>query len=93
MSEMINVEVAYALPQKQKIVTVELHTGATVEEALHASNMTQFFPELDIAAAKVGIFGKSTKRTHELRDGDRVEIYRPLISDPKAKRKARAAKK
>lgn len=93
MSEMINVEVAYALPQKQKIVTVAIEAGAIVEDALQASNMTQFFPELDIAAAKVGIFGKSTKRTQELRDGDRIEIYRPLISDPKAKRKARAAKK
>lgn len=92
MSEMIHVEVAYALPQKQKIVTLELTEGATVEDAIQASGLVQMFPGLDLASAKVGIFGKSTKRNVTLREGDRVEIYRPLKADPKEVRKARAAK-
>lgn len=88
----ISVEVAYALPQKQKIVVVELEQGATAEQALVLSKMEQHFPELDLSAVDVGIFGKSVKLGQTLRDGDRVEIYRPLIADPKEVRKARAAK-
>ena len=89
---MISVEVAYALPNKQKIVIVELDEGALVSDALAKSNMTTHFPDLEIDSADVGIFGKSVKRSQVLRNGDRIEIYRPLIADPKAVRKARAAK-
>lgn len=92
MSENIIVEVAFALPKKQKIVELNVPEGSTVQSALDLSNMSSIFPELDLATADVGIFGKSVKRSQQLRPGDRVEIYRPLIVDPKEVRKARAEK-
>lgn len=92
MSENIKVEVAFALPKKQKIVELNVPEGSTVQSALDLSNMSSIFPELDLTTADVGIFGKSVKRSQQLRPGDRVEIYRPLIADPKEVRKARAEK-
>lgn len=95
----IVVEVAYALPQRQKIIAVSVTPGTTALEAVKLSGIEQEFPEIDIATAKMGIFGQAlgTKGLgkpdkHELKAGDRVEIYRPLISDPKEARKRRAAK-
>lgn len=87
----IRVEVAYALPDQQVILTVELEPGATVQQAVQASGVLSRFPEIDLTQHKVGIFGKLAKLNTPLRDLDRVEIYRPLIADPKAVRAARAA--
>ncbi|MCC8999906.1 MAG: RnfH family protein [Candidatus Contendobacter sp.] len=87
----IRVEVAYARPDQQIIIPVELPTGATLEQAIIQSRMLEQFPELDLKTAKVGVFGKLGKLSATLRNGDRVEIYRPLIADPKAVRKQRAA--
>lgn len=90
----INVEVAYAKPEQQKIIKLEVEAGCSVKEAAKRSGITAMFPEIDLEAVKMGIFGKVVARpeTHELHDGDRVEIYRPLLIDPKELRKARAEK-
>lgn len=90
----IHVEVAYALPDKQRIVALEVPEGTTVREAVLRSGLDGQFPELDLAGADVGIFGKAVAKpeSQALNDGERVEIYRPLIADPKEVRKQRAAK-
>jgi uncharacterized protein len=90
MSDMINIEVVYALPQEQALLKLLLPQGATVAEAVQASGIAQKYPEIDLAKNKFGIFGKLTKSDAVLRDKDRVEIYRPLIADPKEVRKKRA---
>ncbi len=89
----INVEVAYALPEKQVIRTVNVDEGTTIGAAIVQSGIMMNFPELDLKLedAKVGIFGKAAAMTTVLNDGDRVEIYRPLIADPKEVRRKRAA--
>ena len=89
--EWIAVEVAYARPDAQVILPVSVPRGATVDDALRASEIVERFPEIDLEKAKVGIFGKLTKRDSVLKPKDRVEIYRPLIADPKEVRKQRAA--
>lgn len=88
---LITVEVAYARPDVQVIFPVEVNAGATVVEALELSGITERFPEIDLAQSKVGIFGKLTQPGTVLRDRDRIEIYRPLIADPKEVRRQRAA--
>lgn len=87
----ITVEVAYALPHEQLIIPVMVQVGTTAEKAILASGILKKFPEIDLAENKVGIFGKATKLDTILRHLDRVEIYRPLIADPKEVRKQRAA--
>ncbi|GBG03481.1 UPF0125 protein [Azospira sp. I13] len=91
MAEKINVEVVYALQQKQALVAVKLEEGATVRQAIEASGLLEKYPEIDLAKNKLGIFAKLAKPDAVLRDRDRVEIYRPLIADPKEVRKQRAA--
>ena len=86
----LRVEVAYGEPEKQALVTVEVPQGATVAQAIEESRIDEAFPELEVAADRVGIFGRKVSLDHVLRAGDRVEIYRPLIADPKAVRRARA---
>ncbi len=90
----IRVEVVYALPDKQKLLTLELPAGSSVREAALRSGMDRHFPGLDLAGAPLGIFGKAVAKPEErtLEEGERVEIYRPLIADPKEVRKQRAAK-
>jgi hypothetical protein len=91
MSNEIQVEVAYALPQQQLIVKLKVPQGTTAEEAVLKSGLMQKFPEISLAQNKLGIFGKAAKNDHVLRENDRVEIYRGLIADPKGARRARAA--
>jgi len=88
---MINVEVAYALPEKQVLLSVQVKEGATVQQAIEASGLLTQFPDIDLSKNKVGIFGKLAKLAATLREKDRVEVYRPLIADPKQVRKQRAA--
>ena len=90
-AETIKVEVAYALPQKQVILGLEVEADATLEQVIHASGILQQFPEIDLSLNRVGVFGKLGKLTDTLHAGDRVEIYRPLIADPKVVRRERAA--
>lgn len=91
MAEMVNIEVCYALPEKQDLVRVRLAQGATLVQALDASGLLQKYPEIDLKKNKFGVFAKLSKPDSILRDRDRVEIYRPLIADPKEVRKQRAA--
>lgn len=90
MNETINIEVVYGLPHEQTLLRKAVPVGATVAEAIQASGILQKHPEIDLASSKLGIFGKLTKQDAVLRDKDRVEIYRPLIADPKEVRRKRA---
>lgn len=90
MADEIQVEVAYALPERQVLLPLTIHAGATVEEAIKRSGVLENFPEIDFAQAKVGIFSKLAKPDTVLHDKDRIEIYRPLIADPKEVRRKRA---
>jgi putative ubiquitin-RnfH superfamily antitoxin RatB of RatAB toxin-antitoxin module len=86
----IQVEVIYALPEQQPLLKVRLAEGATVADAIRASGLLEVFPEIDLTKNKVGIFSKLVKPDEKVRDKDRVEIYRPLIADPKEVRRKRA---
>lgn len=88
---LIHVEVAYARPEHQVIIPLDVPLGSSVEDAIRASGILDTFAEIDLAQNKVGVFGKLTKLDTELRPKDRVEIYRSLIADPKEARKHRAA--
>lgn len=88
----IHVEVAYALSGKQAILALDVPEGTTALEAAQQSGITDKFKEIDLENAKLGIFAKVVSPKQVLREGDRVEIYRPLIADPKEVRKARAAR-
>ena len=89
--ETINVEVAYAIPEKQIIRAVNVDAGTTIGAAIVQSGIMMDYPELELEDAQVGIFGKAAAMTTVLSDGERVEIYRPLIADPKEVRRKRAA--
>ena len=89
--EKLLVEVAYAKPDIQVIIPVEVEQGTTIEQAIKLSGVLDTFPEIDLASNKVGIFSKIGKLDQVLREKDRVEIYRKLIADPKEVRKKRAA--
>ena len=85
------VEVAYALSNKQGLISIEVDNGTTLKEAVLASGILESFEEIDLAKDRVGIFSKFATLETVLREKDRVEIYRPLIADPKKVRKERAA--
>jgi putative ubiquitin-RnfH superfamily antitoxin RatB of RatAB toxin-antitoxin module len=91
MADSIHIEVAYARPERQEIVELKLPPGSSLQQAVEASGLLQRHPEIELAKAKVGIYGKLARLDTALRDKDRVEIYRPLIADPKEVRKQRAA--
>jgi uncharacterized protein len=97
--DLITVEVAYALPLQQKIIALLVAPGTTALQAVVRSGIATFFPDIDMDNLKLGIFGQSlnskgetTAASHVLHQGDRVEIYRPLICDPKDARRKRAEK-
>ncbi len=79
------------MPEKQIIRAVNVDAGTTIGAAIVQSGIMMDYPELELEEAKVGIFGKAAAMTTVLSDGDRVEIYRPLIADPKEVRRKRAA--
>ena len=89
---MLSIEVCYALPDRQTLIPVSLPDGATVREAIDASGVLARHPEIDLAHAKTGVFGKLASLDATLADHDRVEIYRPLIVDPKLARQRRVDK-
>ncbi|KER02865.1 RnfH family protein [Photorhabdus temperata] len=86
----INIEVVYALPDRQYLRTVKLSQGATVEQAIVASGLLTLRNDIDLQKNKVGIYSRPVKLTDILEEGDRVEIYRPLLADPKEMRRKRA---
>jgi len=87
------IEVAYALPEEQIIITLDVDRGTTVEQAVKLSGILEKFTDINLTENKLGIFGKTIKANQVLRDKDRVEIYRLLIADPKESRRKRAEKK
>ena len=86
-----SVEVAYAREDRQLIVPLQVAPGTTVEQAVLDSGILREFPEIDFRLCKMGIFGRATPRDTQVKLGDRVEIYRPLLADPKEARRQRAA--
>ncbi|MFC3875525.1 RnfH family protein [Neisseria musculi] len=88
---MVEIEIAYGTAQKQLLQTLRVPAGTTAREAVLQSRIAQEFPGADVQDAPLGIFGKAVKDHTVLRDNDRVEVYRPLLADPKEARRKRAA--
>jgi hypothetical protein len=86
-----HVEVAYAAPLEQSVVALTVPVGSTVGEAITRSGLLARFPEIDLGQNRVGVFGVLADLNDRLEDGARVEIYRPLIANPKEVRRQRAA--
>ena len=91
MPNEILIEVAYALPKKQLIIPIKVKEGTSAKEAIQVSGIIKKFPEIDLNINQIGIFGKLTQLDHVMRERDRIEIYRPLVADPKEIRRQRAA--
>ncbi|MFD2110999.1 RnfH family protein [Thiorhodococcus fuscus] len=91
MSDYLQISVAYVGASEQFQRDLEVRVGTSVEESIEQSGVLARFPEIDLGVNKIGIFGKLAKLNQVPQDGDRIEIYRPLIADPKAARKQRAA--
>lgn len=87
---MLRIEVVYALRHRQTLLAFEVAEGTTVKEALQRSGILQCYPEIDLASGDLGVFGKVVPPATVLRDGDRVEIYRPLIANSRQARRVRA---
>ena len=92
MSERITVEVAYATAERQSLLTLAVAAPCTIEQAIIASGILQQFSEIDLSVQKVGVWSRPVKLQEEVQPGDRIEIYRPLIADPKDLRRRRAEK-
>lgn len=90
--QLIEIEVAYAKPDKQTLIPLRVHQGITAGQAVRESGVLEQCPELDLNAMNLGVFGKACQVDHILQAGDRVEIYRPLVMDPKEQRRYRAGK-
>jgi putative ubiquitin-RnfH superfamily antitoxin RatB of RatAB toxin-antitoxin module len=88
----LTIDVCYALPDRQTLLTVELPEGATLRDAIDASGILSRHPDIDLTRQKTGVFGKLKPLDAPLADHDRVEIYRPLIVDPKLARQRRVEK-
>jgi hypothetical protein len=86
----IKVEVAYATPETQRIVEVLVPEGSTIEAVIDRSGVLEIFPEIDLMKQPVGIFSQKKKLSDLVSEGDRIEIYRPLVIDPKEARRRRA---
>jgi len=92
MSARLSIEVCYAAPQGQTLIAVALPEGATLQQAIEASGILRRYPDIDLGTQKVGAFGKLKTLDTVLTDHDRVEIYRPLLVDPKLSRQRRVEK-
>ncbi len=88
--EKIKIELVYALPHEQALLRLDVPQGTTIAEAVRLSGIQEKYPEIDLEKGKFGIFGKLSKTDTVLREKDRIEIYRPLIADPKEVRRKRA---
>ncbi|MBQ4889986.1 MULTISPECIES: RnfH family protein [Shewanella] len=91
-TDLFPVDVIYALPEQQKVITVNVAPGTRFIDAVKQSNMASFFPDIDLAKVKLGVFSRQAKHDEVLVPGQRIEIYRPLIADPKDVRRKRAEK-
>lgn len=90
--DMLTVEVVYGLPERQKLMVTSVAEGSTVEQAIMQSGIMDHFADIDLTKNPVGIWNRTCKLTDQLRNGDRIEIYRPLVADPKEIRRRRAEK-
>jgi putative ubiquitin-RnfH superfamily antitoxin RatB of RatAB toxin-antitoxin module len=90
--QQISIEVAYATPEKQALLEVVIEQGTTVKQAVLASGIMKRFPEINLEILKVGIWNRSCKLTDLPKEGDRIEVYRALVADPKEARRRRAEK-
>lgn len=90
--EQIAIELVYALPEEQTLMALHVDIDSTVEQAITESGILVQYPVIDLAINKVGIWNKVAKLNQKLEEGDRIEIYRPMIADPKEVRKRRAEK-
>lgn len=88
--KMINVEVVYALPHEQRVFSLMVDSESTVEEIIQQSGVLALYPEVDLNKNKVGVFSRNVKLDSKVREHDRIEIYRPLLADPKEIRRKRA---
>ena len=90
----IAIEVVCALPERQRLLRLSVPYGTKMREAVELSGIAAHFPELDLRQSPLGVFGKAVANPEErvLEEGERVEVYRPLIADPKEVRKQRAAR-
>jgi putative ubiquitin-RnfH superfamily antitoxin RatB of RatAB toxin-antitoxin module len=91
-AEPIEVEVVYARPERQRLIALRVAAGTCVADAIRQSGILGEFPEIDLVQAKLGIFSRRVDAQAALHDGDRIEIYRPLVADPKSARRERARK-
>ena len=89
---MLAVEVVYALPERQQLLRITVPAGTNAREALRLSGLVADFPELDVETCPVGVFGKEVPADYQLAEGDRVEVYRPLLNDPRESRRVLAAR-
>jgi len=92
MGEHIAIEVAFALPKRQTLLSLQVPVGSTIRQAIETSGILATFPEIDLAVNKVGIWSRTAKLDEVVNAGDRIEIYRPLVADPKDMRRRRAEK-
>ena len=92
MSTEILIEIAYATPERQLILECHIEAGTTARDAIKISGIEKHFSEINLESCDLGVFGKAVTDDHELSEGDRIEIYRPLIADPKEVRRQRAAR-
>ena len=90
--QLIHVEVVLAMPGRQELITLEVTAGSTIAEVITRSGLPEMFEDFELNLSNVGIFGRKATPDQHVRDGDRVEIYRPLIADPKEVRRQRALK-
>jgi putative ubiquitin-RnfH superfamily antitoxin RatB of RatAB toxin-antitoxin module len=86
----MQVEAVFALPERQVLKAVELPEGSTVADAIRRSELAREFPEVDFDQLQAGIWGTPVERGRTLLDGDRVELYRPLVMDPREARRLKA---
>ncbi|MCP3428612.1 RnfH family protein [Opacimonas viscosa] len=91
-TELLTIEVVYGTPEQQTIKTVSVPVATAVEDAINMSKITEVYPEIDLTINKVGIWNRTCKLTDVVKNNDRIEIYRPLIADPKEVRRQRAEK-
>jgi putative ubiquitin-RnfH superfamily antitoxin RatB of RatAB toxin-antitoxin module len=92
MANQLSIELVYGLPQRQTLISLMVPLDTTVEQAIKQSGLLNIYPDIDLKLNKVGIWNRACKLNDVLKDGDRVEIYRPLVADPKEIRKRRAQK-
>lgn len=92
MPDQLSIEVAYALPDRQSLISLTVKPATTVEQAISQSGILNIYQDIDLSQNKVGIWNRTCKLQDALSEGDRIEIYRPLIADPKEIRKLRAQK-